>query len=51
MGRRKTTRKAPASADKLVPALRDALAIADRALKQLSHPPSKRKRAKRKGTR
>jgi hypothetical protein len=51
MGRRKSTRKTPASAGKLVPALRDALAIADRALDTLTRQPSKRKRASRKGKR
>jgi len=48
MGRRKTIRKAHAAAGRLVPALRKALAIADRALDELMRPPSKRKRTKAK---
>jgi hypothetical protein len=49
MARRKISRKTSVDADKLVPALRDAIKIADRALSELKLKPPKRKRAKPRG--
>lgn len=49
MATRKSPRKQPAPASRLVPALRDAVEVVDRALKELGQPPpaAKKRTARR----